>query len=264
MVSTGVAGGWQAAGCGVDVVDVVDMARVRAQLAAFVVMTRPVLHELPDDAPEGASAYYGPLADGDDVLYAFHGVEQLLDVVLPSWRVYAQGPDPSWKLRRDVVLRAIAEIDHGAVFQEMLGQQRPPQLVTGQLHPWVWDGARSLWNSGHYAEAVGAAARQVNARTQHKVGRRDVAETTLLQQCFSDDPPAPDKPRLRLPGDDGGRSAQSLRRGVRTYAEGCYAALRNPAAHDVATELSEHKALEQLAAFSILARWVDASRVVSA
>jgi len=144
----------------------------------------------------------------------------------------------------------------------MLGDTSPTLSASG-LHPWVWNGARSLWGSGHYAEAVGAAARQVNAETQTRVGRRDVSETTLFQQCFSDDAPATGKPRLRLPGDDGGKSASSLRRGVRSYAEGCYAALRNPAAHDVTIEISEHEALEQLAAFSVLARWVDAATLVT-
>lgn len=240
-----------------------DAARVREELSAFITLAKPVLHDLPEDAPIGASAYYGPLTSQENLLYAFHGVEQLLEVVLPSWRSHLRSPDGNWQHRRDVVVRAVAEIDRGTQVREMLGQQSAPRLLADRLHPWVWNGARSLWGSGHYAEAVGAAARQVNADTQTKVGRRDASETTLLQQCFSDDAPAPGKPRLRLPGDDGSKSALSVRRGVRSYAEGCYAALRNPAAHDVAVELGEHEALEQLAAFSILARWVDTSSVVT-
>ncbi|MEU5215103.1 TIGR02391 family protein [Streptomyces sp. NPDC020807] len=37
---------------------------------------------------------------------------------------------------------------------------------------WVWQGARALWQSGHFREAVTAAARKVNAETQNNVGRR--------------------------------------------------------------------------------------------
>jgi hypothetical protein len=43
------------------------------------------------------------------------------------------------------------------------------------------------------------------------------------------------------------------------FAAGCYKAIRNPAAHIPLDELSEDEALEQLAAFSILARWVAAA-----
>lgn len=43
------------------------------------------------------------------------------------------------------------------------------------------------------------------------------------------------------------------------FTEGCYAAIRNPASHAVLGELPEHEGLELLAAFSVLARWVDSS-----
>ncbi|MFI1679106.1 TIGR02391 family protein [Streptomyces sp. NPDC020607] len=47
-----------------------------------------------------------------------------------------------------------------------------------------------------------------------------------------------------------------------SFAEGCFAAIRNPSSHeDGLPELPEHEALEQLAAFSGLARWVDAALV---
>ena len=44
---------------------------------------------------------------------------------------------------------------------------------------------------------------------------------------------------------------------------GCFAGIRNPLAHDLG-ELSEDEALEQLAAFSVLARWVDDAAVLNA
>jgi len=48
------------------------------------------------------------------------------------------------------------------------------------------------------------------------------------------------------------------------FAEGCYAALRNPPSHDPQDELSEQEALEQLASFSVLARWVSRAKVEAA
>ncbi len=122
--------------------------------------------------------------------------------------------------------------------------------------------ARSLWQSGHYREAVTAASVKVNAETQNKLGRRDLSETALFQSAYSKDDAQPGQPRLRPPGDDGQKTALSVRRGVMALAEGCYAALRNPASHDPQSDLPEEEALEQLAAFSLVARYVDNSQVV--
>jgi hypothetical protein len=52
-----------------------------------------------------------------------------------------------------------------------------PVLPADQLHPWVWQAARTLWDSAHYRHAVQAAATAVNDHTQNKLGRRDVADT---------------------------------------------------------------------------------------
>ncbi|WP_081481181.1 TIGR02391 family protein [Saccharomonospora azurea] len=51
--------------------------------------------------------------------------------------------------------------------------------------------------------------------------------------------------------------------GAGNFARGVYSAIRNPNAHDEGDELAENEALEQLAAFSILARWVDTAVVES-
>lgn len=46
------------------------------------------------------------------------------------------------------------------------------------------------------------------------------------------------------------------------FGEGCFAGIRNPNSHEAdLPELPEHEALEQLAAFSVLAPWVDAATV---
>ncbi|MFC9454469.1 TIGR02391 family protein [Streptomyces sp. NPDC056983] len=130
------------------------------------------------------------------------------------------------------------------------------------MHPWVWEGAKSLWQSGHYREAVGAAARKVNAETQNKLGHRRNSETDLFKQALSPDQPKAETPRLRLPPNDGSKSFLSIQRGVMAFAEGCYAAIRNPISHDAdLPELAEAEALEQLAAFSFLARKVSEASI---
>lgn len=64
--------------------------------------------------------------------------------------------------------------------------------------------------------------------------------------------------------DDGSDTFRSLQRGAATFAEGCCAGIRNPNSHeDGLPELPQHEALEQLAAFSVLARWVDTATLAT-
>jgi hypothetical protein len=41
------------------------------------------------------------------------------------------------------------------------------------------------------------------------------------------------------------------------FGAGCFTGIRNPVAHEDGLKLTEQVALEQLAAFSVLARWID-------
>lgn len=129
------------------------------------------------------------------------------------------------------------------------------------MHPWVWQGARSLWQSGHYREAVTAAAIKVNAETQNKIGSSERSEYDLFTHLFKPEPPSLGHPRLRLQPVDGTKSGESRRRGAQSLGQALYTGIRNPASHDEQAELGQAEALEQLAAFSILARWVDGSRL---
>ena len=187
-------------------------------------------------------------------------IERILDRVLPNWYDLPLSKANRWTRHREATVRAITLLEREEELREKLGDNAPT-LDASRLHPWAWEGARSLWQSGHYREAVTAAARKINAETQNKVGQRDVSETALFNQVFNEEPPKTDKPRLRLPEDDGGKTALAVRRGLRSFAEGCFAAIRNPASHDDLDELPEGEALEQLASFSVLARWVDRAEV---
>lgn len=196
------------------------------------------------------------------IVPAAHVVEQILDRVIPDWRSERQRSlSNRWVLHREASQRALAQLEREEELRERLGDNAP-QLSASHLHRWVWEGARSLWQSGHYGEAVRAASRTVNAQAQDKIGRRDIGETELLQAAFSPNPPKPGEVRLRLSDDDGSKTFKSLHAGAAGFAHGCYGALRNPGSHDVQDELSEDEALEQLAAFSVLARWIDQAKVV--
>ncbi|MEU5660114.1 TIGR02391 family protein [Streptomyces sp. NPDC047737] len=190
--------------------------------------------------------------------------EKILDRVIPEWRVadWQRQTSSFWR-EREAAARGIALLVAQKELDDNLGSGAP-QLDASTLHPWVWGSVQGLWSSGHYRQAVGMAATAVNAQAQAKIGRRDLSEWKLLTDAFAVKDPEPGKPRLRLAVNDGSDTWKSRHEGAAAFARGVYAAIRNPIAHEVGDELEEHQALEQLAAFSLLARWVDESTVETA
>lgn len=186
-------------------------------------------------------------------------VEKVFDRVIPGWRSEIELRSSNrWTRHREAAIRAKAELERQEEVRENLGDDAP-ELSAANLHPWIWSGASSLWNSGHYREAVEGAIRKLNAETQNKLGRRDVSEADLFNQAFSEQSAAAKSPRLHRMPDDGSKTFKSVQRGARMFAEGVFAGIRNPLAHEVDQEMPEQRALEYLAALSVLARWVDDS-----
>ncbi|MBN8868269.1 MAG: TIGR02391 family protein [Solirubrobacterales bacterium] len=200
-------------------------------------------------------------ASDADVTKQAQVVEKILDRVVSSWRTEIELSSTNrWTRHREAAIRAKEELLREEEVRENLGENAP-ELSAADLHDWVWSGAKSLWQSGHYREAVEGAIKKLNAETQNKVGRRDVSETDLFKQAFSLDAPKSGKARLRRLEDDGGDTYKSVQRGAMTLAEGVFAGIRNPLSHEADQELSEQEALEYLATLSVLARWVDAAQV---
>lgn len=209
----------------------------------------------------GGSRGLPPQAQGPAVEAAVV-VEKILEQVLPAWKTEVSDMGNlsyQWSQHIEAIRRARVLLVREDELAEKLGDNAP-RLNAAHMHPWAWEGARSLWESGHYREAVRAAAVKINAELQNKLGRTDISETDLFNQAFSTDPPKPGNPRLRLMADDKSKNFRSIHRGVAALADGCYAAIRNPISHMVGS-LTEDEALEQLAAFSMVARWVDKATV---
>lgn len=202
-----------------------------------------------------------PRASESDIAAQAQVAEQILDRVLPRWRT--EVPDDlyvAWSRHREAATRARAQLYRAEEIKQNLGDDAP-EISAANLHPWIWSGARSLWQSGHYVQAVRDAATKLNAETQNKVARRDVSETDLFKQSFSLDEAKPGKSRLRRMPPEDSDTYRSLQRGAMSFAEGVFAGIRNPLSHEADQELSEQVALEYLAALSVLARWVDESIV---
>jgi len=159
---------------------------------------------------------------------------------------------------REALVKGLAIFDGlDKIEKEMSSRtSEAPVLAADQLHPWVWEAARDLWDSGAYSAAVQKAATAINGHAQDRLDRYDVADTTLMHDTFSDKPPEYGKPRLRCPGDQADQSVKSRQKGAGEYAGGCFMAIRNPASHDH-REWDRQVAFESLAALSLLARWID-------
>lgn len=144
------------------------------------------------------------------------------------------------------------------------GKTASPSL--DQLHPIVWDAAEPQWKVKHLPDAIMAASRAVNSMLQAKIGRNDVSEVKLVQPAFSSNPPTATERRLRFPNIADQQTRDSVTAGVLQFGVGCFMATRNPIGHrpDDEHEMTEHEALEQLAAWSLFARWIERSEVEEA
>jgi len=233
-----------------------------AQLDDFVRATE--LTYIP--SPPGSVGFhaYRTAEPEEDVVRRAHVVELILDRSVPRWRnLEVDNNRKKWALHREASIRAREALVRADEIRRNLGDDAP-EISAASLHPWVWDGASSLWRSGHFRSAVEDAAKKVNAETQNKLGRRDVSETKLFQEGFSLDPPQPGRPRLRRMQADGSDTYKSVQRGAMALAEGIFAGVRNPFNHQDPTDIDEHVALEYLAVLSVIARWVDDAAVEQA
>jgi uncharacterized protein (TIGR02391 family) len=147
---------------------------------------------------------------------------------------------------------------------EILGPSGP-RLSASELHPTVWSAAARLWDDGHYRQAVESAATAVDDALRAKLGRSDIRGSALIEQAFTRNDPEPANPPLRFtnidPKDE--KTWNDAHIGAMHFGKGCMMAIRNLVAHDP-NEIDPQDALEQLAALSILARWIDRATVVRA
>lgn len=230
-----------------------------AELDQFIEATR--LTHIPSPPGVISAGSYKTQKSDTEITKLAHVVEQILDRCMTNWRNIDVRPKRNrWTIHSEAALRVREGLVRKDEIRANLGENAP-ELSAAHFHPWIWSGAKSLWHSGHYREAVEGAIRKLNAETQNKVGRRDISETDLFKQSFSKDAASPDKARLRRMTDDGSKTFDSVHRGAMSFAEGIFAGIRNPLAHEAGHELEEQEALEYLAALSVLARWVDEAMV---
>ncbi|MBD8059044.1 TIGR02391 family protein [Cellulomonas sp. JH27-2] len=204
---------------------------------------------------------------GEKIAERAHVVEQILDRTLRAWREeVAKEPrlkgSRRWASLREWAARGLAALERETELAEKLGDVSP-QMSAGGLHPWVWEPAMKLWQDGHFRAALHTVASSLTSQVQAKTGRFDVADKTLFEQTLSLSAPTPGKPRLRVVEDDGSPTYRSVQEGAMHFGVGLCQGVRNVTAHET-DELDEQVALERLAAYSVLARWIDGADVAEA
>ena len=174
----------------------------------------------------------------------------------------AKSQSGSWRLglAHTQTMRLMGLVKYEADYRRMLDEG--PTLAADRLHAWVWSAAVNLWDDGHYEPAVHEAAKAVELHTQLKVSRRDLHGKDLYSQAFSVKDPTERMSRLRFLHIDRNERPDdwiSAHQGAQRFGMGCAQGIRNPQAHP-SDDLTEQEALEQLAALSVLARWVEQCR----
>lgn len=169
---------------------------------------------------------------GSDLPAQAQIVEQILGRATPGWREASPEKGRQWAGLRQAASRGRAQLQHEDELRQNVGDDAP-DISAANLHPWIWSGARSPWQSGHYVQAVRDAATKLNAETHNKVGRRDISETNLFKESFSLDEAKPEKARLRRLILEGSDTYRSVQRGAMAFAEGVFAGIRIPLSHEV-------------------------------
>lgn len=198
-----------------------------------------------------------------DLVRARQIVEAYAPYILSELDQYDTSGLAYWQLVRQGVTEALGQAKSA---DEIAAFRRPtsPSVAGEALHPWVWEPAAPLWAAEAHQDAVLTAARTVNRRLQQKLGRHDIGELDLCMQSFDPKAPTEGKPRLRFEGDRDTPTWKARQDGAKYLAAGAFLGIRNLAAHEEKVTWSQQEALEYLATFSVVARWIEECTVESA
>ena len=190
-------------------------------------------------------------------------IAEAVDPDEPKDRFKPTSPYWVWEGSQTSTMRLAGILDQQET-REALFEPTGPRLQADRLHRWVWDAAKNLWDDGHYGPAVHDSTKAVERHTQIKLNRLDLDGKDLYAQAFSTKDPEVGAPRLRFTEIDKTKQLKrwtSAHEGAQYLGMGCAQGIRNPQAHGT-DDLDEQEALEELAALSVLARWVELSELV--
>ncbi len=131
--------------------------------------------------------------------------------------------------------------------------------VRGVLHPTIVSVSESRMKSGHYADAVEGAFKELNNAVKDRVRSRlnnELDGKKLMQRVFS-----PDNPVLLVEGDLDTQTNKDTQQGYMMMFSGAMSAIRNPKAHENMT-ISKDDAIRKLMFASMLMYKLDAAQLV--
>jgi uncharacterized protein (TIGR02391 family) len=130
---------------------------------------------------------------------------------------------------------------------------KAPKEFWATLHPKVVEIARPRFESGHFADAVEAALKELNAvvkRLYREKTGEDRDGVDLMHAAFS-----PKKPAILL-GDLDTETGRSMQQGYMEIFAGAIAGIRNPKAHEN-IEIDDVRAIHHLFVASLLFSKID-------
>lgn len=200
----------------------------------------------------------------DDLVRQTVKVAEILTRLLPDSLRWVKNAHQFQGWRKACLLTLAALDSREEITRALPPQDKSPRLAASGLHAQIWDPASTLWSSGHFAEAVRAAAVSVNAALQKLADRRDVSDLALANEFLAPGEPSPERPRLRVvQGGMSDETTASMQRGIHAQGQAIFSWLRNPPSHEL-IELEEQEALEMLATMSAFMRAVDRCEVAVA
>lgn len=246
----------------------VDVDWVRTRLQEFISETKAVNQSSSGGGVSIMTARTSPACGRPRAIELGETIRPVLDQLYPDWQAEnGTSKNDEFKSERDAAQKLIARLDnHEELKAKLGGSDTSPRITAASLHERVWQAAEPQWSLGQPHEAVLAAAKVINSMLQQRLGRTDASEQDLVRQAFGSSNPAPGKPRLRYPEIADDQTRSSMEQGVMNFGAGCFGAIRNPVGHRPNDEivLDEQTALEQLAALSLFARWIDQATLVEA
>ena len=153
--------------------------------------------------------------------------------------------------------------DANAIIKRLLSLRKmtAPSLIGMKdvFHPAVVRVAESRMKSGHYADAVESAFKELNNAVKAKVRSRldnELDGQRLMQRVFS-----PDNPVLFVESDLDTQTNKDTQQGYMMMFSGAMSAIRNPKAHENMI-ISKDDAIRKLMFASMLMYKLDASQLV--
>lgn len=231
---------------------------VLKKLDDFVAMTTPS----PAHSPQYSLSVGYAFADSE-ILAARVAIDQILDKVLPDWRQRFSGSTLDRYLDiRKACIYAKELVTVQNEITENLGADEPVIKISN-IHPTVLEASKSLFNSGHYREAISNTGNVVLAKISDFSKRTDVSGLPLIEQLFSSSAPQIGKPRIKVPEFGTDDSTNNYRNGLKGLATAVVALMRNLNSHE-ALNYSKDECVEHLATMSLFLRNLEKCSLIIA